>query len=542
MRNRVRVWWLLVAAISIVALAGVSLTQANVFGDDDKNKGLGQDFGLKVEKMLNSESNKLFGIKKPLAEPADDNGIVPRAEAEAKDRQLLAKGLKAEFVARNVAQLGDMISFWPNPIQYTHLMVCIEQGRSGTTPGGNGGLNAAVQRVNVQTGEVETILHGMSRCDGIRTTSWGTVLATEETDDGRGYEIIDPLNTTGHWIANRSTGDIRSEIDGANASQNVAQRTALPTMRWEGLAVLPSGALIGGDELRPGDDGLLDVDGGAIYKFVPDSPRDEGDGPISDLSESPFVAGDVYAMTVSAQPRTSSSFPQYGQGAEVGEAAWVLVNALTAPSDANARGATGYYRPEDLHDDPTFDGEGVRFCWTNTGNSGAKFFAEVFCAVDENPLGDGQKVDARTGLTYLGDSSEQRGYEVAVANRFIEGDERFNSHDNLDIQPHTGIVYVIEDDDFGEIFACLPDGKDRDIKSDGCIAILSVADLDAEPTGFIFDGTGKVAFYVVQHGEQPDSLLDFDSNPVNGRTDDLIKITGFDLKGPLSGGDDDDDD
>ena len=57
--------------------------------------------------------------------------------------------------------------------------------------------------------------------------------------------------------------------------------------------------------------------------------------------------------------------------------------------------------------------------------------------------------------------------------------------------------------------------------------MLTVNDLLAEPTGFIFDGTGETAFYIVEHGEQPPSLLDFPSNPVNGRTDDLIKITGF---------------
>ncbi|KPK66603.1 MAG: hypothetical protein AMS21_01360 [Gemmatimonas sp. SG8_38_2] len=105
-----------------------------------------------------------------------------------------------------------------------------------------------------------------------------------------------------------------------------------------------------------------------------------------------------------------------------------------------------------------------------------------------------------------------------------------SSHDNLDIQPFTNNVYVIEDDDFGEIWACLPDGDDRDFYTDGCVSMLSIRDPDAEPSGFIFDGTGELAYYHVQHGQQFDSLRDFDSNPVNGQTDDLIKITGFKLK------------
>jgi hypothetical protein len=60
--------------------------------------------------------------------------------------------------------------------------------------------------------------------------------------------------------------------------------------------------------------------------------------------------------------------------------------------------------------------------------------------------------------------------------------------------------------------------------------MLSVNDASAEPTGFIFDGAGSAAFYVMQHGEQPVSLKDFVSNPVDGRTDDLIKIIGFKVK------------
>ena len=104
------------------------------------------------------------------------------------------------------------------------------------------------------------------------------------------------------------------------------------------------------------------------------------------------------------------------------------------------------------------------------------------------------------------------------------------SHDNLDFQPYTGNVYAIEDFRFGDIWACLPDGMDRNDATDGCKRMLSVRDPNAEPTGFIFDGTGEVAYYNVQHGQQHPGLLDVVSNPTPGEegfTDDLIKITGF---------------
>lgn len=56
----------------------------------------------------------------------------------------------------------------------------------------------------------------------------------------------------------------------------------------------------------------------------------------------------------------------------MGTGAWVKVDATNARKDAFQKGATGYYRLEDLHTDPKFVGEGTRFCWTNTGNENAK--------------------------------------------------------------------------------------------------------------------------------------------------------------------------
>lgn len=409
---------------------------------------------------------------------------------------LVAKGLKVEYVTRNAANSTDMFAFWPNAAQPTHLISCVEGSRQLL---GNGKYNPSVQRIRLADGQVETILRGMSACDGIRTTPWGTILATEETSSGGAYEILNPLTTTEQTVLDRSLGTVTDPA-------NIAKRTALPTMAWEGLAVLPSGVIIAGDELRPGT-GTNNSDGGAIFKFVPSNPRLFDTGPIANLNDSPLVSGSVYAMQVSCVSGTQ----QYGQGCEIGNAAWVLVNAATARADANAAGATGYYRPEDLHEDPMFRDEtnpqAVRFCWTNTGNEAASNYAEVVCGVDSAPLTA---------------SATQR---TVVVNRFVEGDTDFNSFDNLDFQPHTGNLYVIEDHDNGDVFACLPDGADRDIKTDGCVKILSVKDSSAEPTGFIFDATGTTAYVSIQHSD--DTLMPL----VDGYgTDDVIKITGFKVK------------
>jgi secreted PhoX family phosphatase len=111
---------------------------------------------------------------------------------------------------------------------------------------------------------------------------------------------------------------------------------------------------------------------------------------------------------------------------------------------------------------------------------------------------------------------------TTVATRFIEGDRDFNSMDNLDFQPGTGNLYVIEDHPNGDIFACLKDGADRDLKTDGCIKMLSVKDTSAEPTGFIFAPDGMSAYVSIQHSD--DSKM---AKVDDYGTDDLLVITGF---------------
>lgn len=482
------------------------------------------DFGAITESHLQAHTKPLFGFGTPLTASAPATvGDYRTPTQTADDQVLLAKGLTATYLTREVADSGDMLAFFP-AAHPTHLIACIEGDREqlsgdADTDGYSVGdkFNPSVQRINLSTGAVETILRGMKGCDGIRTTPWGTILATEEEDDGGAYEILTPLATTNYTVADRASGDI-VDASGAADSDEIAKRTALPVIAWEGLDITVEGVVVGGDELRPGSNGA-DSDGGSIFKFVPTVAWD-GASPVTSLEQSPLVSGNVYAFQASCRDKTSSSFPQYGQGCEVGQGAWVMVNAATATADADANGATGYYRPEDGHFDPVYVGAGYRFCWTNTGNEGAENYGEVMCMIDTTPLGTGEKLD--DGLTYLADSAETKGFAVATVNRFVEGDTDFNSVDNLAFQPGSGNMYVIEDHDNGDIFACLPDGADRDIKTDGCVKMLSVKDSSAEPTGFMFSADGRTAYVVIQHSD--DGLMPLVDDY---RTDDLIKITGF---------------
>jgi secreted PhoX family phosphatase len=485
------------------------------------------DFGASAEAHLHARSKTLFGIVAPLTASAPATTGDYRTDTQlAADQVLLADGLTASYLTREVADSGDMLAFFPaaNP---THLIACIEVGREQLSGDADTGsyaagdkFNPSVQRIDLNTGAVETILRGMSGCDGIRTTPWGTILATEEEDDGGAYEILTPLSTTNYTVVDRATGVI-ADAAGSVDSDEIAKRTALPVIAWEGLELTTEGVVIGGDELRPGS-AALDVDGGAMFKFVPASPWD-GVTPVADLASSPLVSGNVYAFQASCRDKSSSSFPQYGQGCEIGQGAWVRIDDVAnARGDADAKGATGYYRPEDGHFDPVYTGAGFRFCWTNTGSESAVNYGEVLCMIDTNPMGTGEKTNAKNGFNYLADSAESKGYAVATANRFVEGDTDFNSVDNLAFQPVSGNMYVIEDHNNGDIFACLPDGADRDIKTDGCIKVLSVKDSGAEPTGFTFSADGRTAYVVIQHSS--DGLMPLVDDFA---TDDIIKITGF---------------
>lgn len=451
-----------------------------------------EDFGLAVDQMLAEKTPALFGFAAPLADSAaasaETGYRLPTATAA--DQVALAEGLTATFLTRDAADHTDMMTFYPAEAP-THLITCVE-GDAETLADGR--LNPGVQRIALADGRVETIVRGTSSCDGIRTTAWGTVLFTEEDDQGGAYEVLNPLTTTEVVITDRATGTTSDPA-------TVLRRMALPTMAWEGIGITAEGVVYAGDELRPGTD-TANADGGAIFKFVPATPAA---GMISSLDASPFAVGKTYAMQV----QCIKNAVQFGQGCETGNALWIEVDPTKARAEADAKGATGYYRPEDLHMDPMVS-DGVRFCWTNTGNEGGKNYSEVMCATDNAPA------------TIPVPDAEGKAELTTVVTRFIEGDREMNSADNLDFQPGSGNLYVIEDHDNGDIWACLPDGADRNLKSDGCARMLSVKDTSAEPTGFIFAADGLTAYVSIQHSD------DTAMAPVDGYgTDDVLVITGF---------------
>jgi len=439
------------------------------------------NFGEFRDKQLDAHSEQLFGIVSPV--DASSTESISGAEANADPTRLvtLAKGLHARVVSSR-AELPsniDMMALWPtnNP---THLIACNEQGTAD--PG--------LVRVRLSDGAVQTILTGVTSCDPVKATAWGTIIFGEEsgptsspaTPGGHLLEVINPLNTTGVNF-NRVTGI----LSGTDAG-NIATRPAVGRLSFEGLALLPNGVLYYGDENRP----AATTAGGAYYKFIPTTPY-TGSNPITNLSQSPLVAGSVFGLRLGKNGTAPGA--DNGQGTNTGMGTWI---AVPNSNNANLRAAaatlhlTGYYRPEDAEIDPVAFSIGkVRFCGNNTGNEDSDHtWGETICVTD--------------GF-YATVTSNSASPEVQY---LVLGTSDFAMMDNLAFQPIRGNWVIHEDGDApgratnahnNDLWSCLDDGDDADNQSDGCARIGTLNDLEAEWTGGLFDAGGNHFYVSVQH-------------------------------------------
>lgn len=437
------------------------------------------DFGQKVQGQLSKSSVSLFGIGAPLA--ASSTASIDQATALADPKKLitLAKGLTVKVITANGPAWLDQAALWPTDSAPTHLIVCNEQ--STTDPG--------LVRINIATGQVDTIVAGTSECDGVRRTAWGTILFSEEAGGGvtggAAYELINPLDTTGVSL-DRTTGT----FTGGTGAANLVARKNLGRMSFEGHALLDSGVLYQGDENRPGTGNP----GGAIFKYIPASPR-FAPGTITTLADSPLAAGAIFGFR--AGRRSGST--DYGQGNQYGKGTWVAVCGGSSGVDctnADLRALTvtlkltGYYRPEDMDLDRVALAAGnVRFCGPNTGNEvDDELFGEVVCFTDGL---------AGTAMTNTA---------IPQAEPFVIGGNGLRMPDNIAFQPGRNNWIVHEDADTtylvphnNDIFSCMPDGLDEDLLTDGCVRFATLNDLTAETTGGIFTADGKRFFVSIQH-------------------------------------------
>jgi len=446
------------------------------------------DFGASRDAQLRSQSGALFGVDRPLTESSTTSVSPARAQSDPTSLVTLARGLHARVVTAGTAAPNiDQMALWPNGDHPTHLVACNEQGT--TDPG--------VQRIDLATGAVDTIVTGTSSCDGVRRTAWGTILFSEENGTtGQTYELIDPLHTTGITL-DRTTG-----VFSGPSAANLVRRDSLGRLAFEGHGLLPNGVMYYGDENRP----LTGTAGGAYFKFVPATPYN-GTAAITTLSQSPLASGKVFGLRLGKR----SGNTDYGQGTQTGLGTWLAVCDDAGPTpcanpDLRAFSAThtltGYYRPEDLEVDPVELAAGnVKVCGNNTGNEFTDHdWGETIC------LTDGTLPTSLDGTA----TPEMQYFVLNTADMAMT--------DNLAPQFHgDGRWVIVEDGDIdlgnstkpgknNDMFMCLPDGTDADTLSDGCIKIGSLDDAGraehpegAEWTGPIFSNDGRHLYVSVQH-------------------------------------------
>ncbi len=444
------------------------------------------DFGVDRDKTLRGRASQLFGLSKPLAASSTSTADLAAANTDASVLATFAKGLQVRVITHGVAgQNIDQMALWPDDLHPTHLIACNEEGT--TEPG--------LQSIDIETGEVTTLLTGTTACDPVRITPWGTILFGEENgggaSGGRMYELIDPL-AAHDVVLDRATG----MFSGGVGAANFIARPALGRLSFEGLAILPNGVTYYGDENRPSSG----TGGGAYFKFIPASLRDTSAGPIAALADSPYATpGTVYGLRLGLR----SGNTDYGQGTQYGLGTWILVaDNLVADPDLRALAAanklTGYYRPEDLEIDRAALAAGnVHACGANTGNESVDhLWGEVTC------IADGTVTQAGTNAA------------TPEMTLFITGGPEFAMPDNVAYQPGRGNWIIHEDGDGGlatvphnnDLWDCLPDGADEDQLSDGCVRIATINDLigtegQAEWTGGIFNRLGTRFYVSVQHNE-----------------------------------------
>jgi len=115
-----------------------------------------------------------------------------------------------------------------------------------------------------------------------------------------------------------------------------------------------------------------------------------GRGPISDLSQSPFASGQVYASPSARAATSGRALKSALAGGSRGHDAHHGSNGnISLRTAALAQHFTGYYRPEDMDlDSFAFAAGSVSVCWTNTGawtnggnsaSEGAAVYGEVLC-------------------------------------------------------------------------------------------------------------------------------------------------------------------
>lgn len=340
------------------------------------------------------------------------------------------------------------------------------------------------------------------RLDPATWTPWGSVVTGEETTGGRFFEIKNPL---------------------ADSGFEVVWRSAIPSLAHEGIRFDKDGNMYVVDENNSG----------SVYKFVPKTKGDLSSGQTFVLSV------DAYAADANADAAANWNATANRLTTRAGKATWVpmtdkdgkaltkadpfaFVTTTGGRTAADELKGTPYGRPEDCDFTVLASGnECLYFTATSentiysielTGETTA--MVRVFVDFDTINLATGRDVNPKQNdpWTSPGASTETN----------------LRSPDNLAVD-HFGSVYIIEDQNPGDIWKCFDSNKDGVAESIGLFASLGVA--GSEPTGLIAHPTDPYRMLcAIQHPSSGnDALWYFDTNPFAGSVKDLHLASGVDM-------------
>ena len=325
------------------------------------------------------------------------------------------------------------------------------------------GSNGSVSVTDLQTGLTRTIAQraDWESLDPSVWTPWGTLLIGEETNAARFRDPQYPQAVGGlvyELVPNKADPSV---ID------RIIARPAIGAKSHEGMRFDPQGNLYSISERTPG----------YLFKFVPDTKGD-------------LSSGQTYVLKVVTP-----------DGDRTGEAEWIPLDRAAVQVDASAAadavGATGYARPEDLE------------MATSTGNNrGGANTLYVAITAEHRVL----QVDLREPNGGADHSTARVSDYVRVG---LNATSEFSWPDNLALD-RAGNLYIAEDP--GGSFASKRQGDDIWVATPttgsqgpaaNVVRFASLTDCDAEPTGLYFEMTGDRLFVNVQHrgGDRLDKTM-----------------------------------
>jgi hypothetical protein len=314
-------------------------------------------------------------------------------------------------------------------------------------------LATGVTRIIAQRADWESL-------DPVVWTPWGTLLFGEETNGAARRDPAVPAAVAGLvYEVFFDPADLTHVL-------SVVPRPAIGSKSHEGMRFDVQGNLYSISERTPG----------YIFKFVPDVKGD-------------LSAGQTYVLRLTQQ-----------DGDRTGTGEWVPLSRTAVQVDASAAadavGATGYGRPED-----------VEISTSSGSNRGGPSILYVAITSEHRVL----------AIDLNGAPGDPRG-SVRVSNYVARGlntDTEFIMPDNLALD-HAGNLFITEDPGGNtasgkrgdDIWVATPP-TGRGTAAASVVRFATLTDCEAEPTGLYFDLLGQRLFVDIQHrgGDRIDKSL-----------------------------------